>query len=158
MNRLFLSASTGLLMLLFSAAPAASQSQTTDIRPHALRLSEAEIKEEFKGRTHEGAYNFNAVGEARNNYVETHFEDGRTIYKEKDLTSRGIWLVNDGSLCFMYEDDMLSGGCFRVYKVENCYYYYSDQFSERTDELERDYWTARSVREGETPQCEAAIS
>lgn len=158
MNRLYLSLSITSLIILFSPIRAASQSQTTDIRPHALRLSGEEIKAEFKGRTHEGAYNFNAVGEARNNYIETHFEDGRTIYKEKDLTSRGIWLVNDGSLCFVYEDDALAGGCFRVYRVENCYYYYSDQIEERQDELDRDYWTARSVRQGETPQCEAAIS
>jgi len=123
-----------------------------------LRLSGEQIKAEFKGITHEGAYNFNAVGEARNNYVETHLEDGRTIYKEENLASRGVWLVNDGTLCFVYEDDMLAGGCFRVYKVKNCYYYYSDQLIEHPDELDRDYWTARSVREGETPQCEAAIS
>lgn len=158
MNRLCLSFAFAFLTFLLSPIPSASQSQTTDIRPHALRLSGEQIKAEFKGITHEGAYNFNAVGEARNNYVETHLEDGRTIYKEENLASRGVWLVNDGTLCFVYEDDMLAGGCFRVYKVKNCYYYYSDQLIEHPDELDRDYWTARSVREGETPQCEAAIS
>jgi len=135
-----------------------AQSQTTDIRPNALRLSGEEIQAEFNGQTHEGAYNFNAVGEARNNYTETHFEDGRTQYKEQGLTNRGVWFVNNGSLCFVYEDDMMAGGCFRVYKVENCYYFYSDQFEERADELDRDYWTARSVKQGETPQCDAPIS
>lgn len=135
-----------------------AQSQTTDIRPNALRLTETEIQTEFNGQTHEGAYNFSAVGVARNNYTETHFKDGRTLYKEHGLTTRGVWLVDHDSLCFIYEGDMMAGGCFRVYKVENCYYYYSDQFVERPDELDRDYWTARSVKQGETPQCDAAIS
>lgn len=149
----------GLLSVCYGfSGLALAQSQTTDIRPNALRLTGDEIRAEFSGQTQEGAYNFNAGGEARNTYTEKHFKDGRTLYKEKDLTSRGAWFVNDGSLCFVYEDDMLSGGCFRVYKVENCYYYYSDQFVERSDELQRDYWTARSVKQGETAQCEAAIS
>ncbi len=135
-----------------------SQSQTTDIRPHALRLAGDEIKAEFSGQTHEGAYNFNAGGQARNNYVETHQKDGRTIYKEQGFANRGVWFVSNETLCFVYDNDMMGGGCFRVYKVENCYYFYSDQFEERTDELDRNYWTARSVRQGEVPKCEAAIS
>jgi len=52
----------------------------------------------------------------------------------------------------------MPGGCFRVYRVQNCFYFYSDTLIEREDELDRDYWTARSVIKGDQPKCEAAIS
>ena len=148
------------LLFLWFTLPVmvSAQSQKTDVRPHALRLSGEEIRAEFSGQTHEGAYNFNAFGQAGNSYVETHLKDGSAFYKEQGFANRGVWFVSDETLCFVYEGDMMGGGCFRVYKVENCYYFYSDQFEERSDELDRDYWTARSVRQNETPQCEAAIS
>ena len=46
----------------------------------------------------------------------------------------------------------MEGGCFRVYKVGNCFYYYNDQIPEFSGELDRDYWTARSVKKGRTSE------
>jgi hypothetical protein len=137
---------------------AQAQNQQTDIRPQAQRVLGEEIRAEFEGVTHSGAYNFTFQGIAQNTYVETHFPDGRVIYKEGDFEADGRWFINQDNLCFVYPDEAMNGGCFRVYKVENCFYYYSNQIREVEGELDQDYWTARSVIEGEAPQCEAAIS
>jgi hypothetical protein len=137
---------------------ASAQSQSTDIRPNAQRVMGKALKAEFSGIRHEGAYNFNLQGVSQNRYTEMHYKDGKVLYQEGERQNKGAWLVYDDTLCFVYENALMSGGCFRVYKVENCYYYYSDQIVERKDELDREYWTARSVKAGQTPQCDAAIS
>jgi hypothetical protein len=112
-----------------------------------------ELLDAFMGVTHEGAYNFNAAGVARDNYVEAHKEDGTTEYVEGELIEKGAWIIRAESLCFWYPS--MNGGCFRVYRVDNCYYYYSDTLPESDDEIQTDYWTARSVKRGENASCAA---
>ncbi len=146
------------LLILLCPLPATAQNQQTDIRPQAQRLVGEDIRAQFQGKTHEGAYNFTFQGRAQNSYVETHDPKGRVVYKEGDVEAKGVWFINEDTLCFVYQDDLLNGGCFRVYQVENCFYYYSDQIREVEGELDQDYWTARSVIQGETPQCEAPMS
>lgn len=137
---------------------AQAQNQQTDVRPQALRIVGDALKTQYEGKTHQGAYNFTFQGIAQNTYVETHFSDGRVTYKEGDFEAGGRWFINQDNLCFVYPDAAMNGGCFRVYKVENCFYYYSNQIREVEGELNEDYWTARSVLDGETPECDAAIS
>jgi len=137
---------------------AIAQSQKTDIRPNANQVIGEDIRELFAGQTHRGSYNFNSEGVARNGYIETHLPDGRTQYDEGDLKSEGIWYVAGENLCFIYKNESMNGGCFRVYRIKNCFYYYSSQRRQLNDELDRDYWTARSTPMGETPDCDPAIS
>jgi len=135
-----------------------AQSQKTDIRPNANQVLGEDIRQLFADQTHRGSYNFNNEGVARNGYVETHHADGRTFYNEGDLQSEGIWYVARDNLCFVYENEDMNGGCFRVYRIKNCFYYYSSQLPQRQDELDRDYWVARSTPKGETPDCDPAVS
>ena len=134
-----------------------AQSQKTDIRPNANQVMGDEIKTIFSGQTHRGSYNFNSQGVARNGYTESHSPDGRVFYDEGKLKANGSWYVANDSLCFLYENESMNGGCFRVYRIQNCFYYYSNQIPRRNDELDRDYWTARSTPKGETPNCEPPL-
>lgn len=147
-----------MLGLLTAPSFAFAQSQKTDIRPSANRLLGGELRASFTGITHSGAYNFTEKGEPTRFYEETHKTDGRISYTENGRNDPGTWLIIKDTMCYLYDAADMPGGCFRVYRVENCYYFYSDQNIERQDELDRDYWTARSVHKGEQPKCEASIS
>jgi len=140
------------------SSPSFAQSQKTDIRPQANRIIGKALVKEFSGITHDGAYNFSDDGEPRRFYTETTQDNGRTLYIEDESPSAGNWMIIRDTLCFIYDNDSLSGGCFRVYKVGNCFYYYSDTLKEYVGELDRDYWTARSVKDGDIPTCEPSIS
>lgn len=145
-------------LLIGSPAAVYAQSQKTDIRPNANRLMGDELRSSFMGKTHSGAYNFTEKGEPTRFYEEFHKTDGRIAYSENGRDDPGTWLIMKDTMCYLYDAGDMPGGCFRVYRVENCYYFYSSQNVERQDELDRDYWTARSVIKGEQPQCEASIS
>ena len=88
-----------------------------------------EIKTIFSGQTHRGSYNFNSQGVARNGYTESHSPDGRVFYDEGELKAHGSWYVANDSLCFLYENENMNGGCFRVYRIQNCFYYYSNRLA-----------------------------
>ncbi len=145
-------------LLLALPSIAMAQSQKTDIRPNANRVIGDNLRAAFKGNTHSGAYNFTEKGQPTRFYEEFHGENGRVNYTEGKLAEPGAWLIYKDTLCYIYDTSDMPGGCFRVYSVANCYYFYSDQLIERADELDRDYWTARSVIKGQQPKCEAAVS
>ena len=141
---------------LMLATTSHAQSQDTDIRGLGERVTGDDLYASFAGVTHEGAYNFNLDGVPRSRYSEAHNTDGTTDYIEGDLQQKGAWVLREDRICFWYPD--LNSGCFRVWRVDNCYYYYSDQFPESADELSRNYWTARSVKRGENATCEARFT
>jgi len=149
-----------LAVLSLAAFPndALAQSQNTDIRQPANRVTGNNLKATFAGQTHSGAYNFTAKGEPTRFYEERHGKEGEVAYSEGDGIEKGMWGVFKDILCYRYDSNTMAGGCFRVYRVANCYYFYSNNLIEREDELDRDYWTARSTLKGETPACEAALS
>jgi len=146
--------------LLLLGMPALAQSQDTDIRGVGERVVGEALLEAYLGVTHEGAYNFDAGGRAGARYTETHNPDGTTDYAEEGETMTGAWVIlgkgGEERLCFQYP--VQPGGCFRVWRVANCFYYYSDSLPERADEVEREYWTARSVKRGEDASCAALFS
>jgi len=154
-----------LLKLSFSAiailliwVPAGAQSQQLDIRPYGERITGEDLEIHFTGQTHDGAYSFSRDGEARAFYTEQHNTDGTVFYVEGDIEANGRWGVFNDILCYHYTNDTLTGGCFRVYRVENCYYFYSNTSPDDPNEIDGDFWTARSTLKGETQKCEAAIS
>lgn len=146
--------------LCFIALPLFSQaqSQSTDIRPNAERLSSEQLLTALKGVTLDGSYNFDTLGVAGGHYVETHHADARVSYAEAGLEFSGVWTIRDNMVCYRYSDPGLTGGCFRVYQIKNCFYFYSNLLIETPHELDRDYWTARSVVQGQEPECAAGMS
>ena len=113
-----------------------AQSQQTDIRPFGTRIVGDDITTHFKGLTHIGAYNFSQNGEPRSSYKETHNSDGTIIYTEGNLKADGRWGVFDDILCYHYNNPAMNGGCYRVYRVENCYYFYSNNLPENPKEID----------------------
>ena len=158
MPRLLPKIITAACCLIVSTSPVFAQSQTDDIRPYAKRLNSDQILQHFKGITHEGAYGFSRDGKPSRRYVETHNSNGRVTYTDNGDTETGIWFIANEKLCFNYDSNTISGGCFRVYQIDNCFYYYSDQFQELPYEIDQDYWTARSVKKGQTAECTVSTS
>ena len=151
-----------LLTLLTNAALCGhsyAQSQSYDIRPDAAQVTGQELTQAFSAVSHDGAYNFDVLGRPGALYTERHFADGRVSYTEKGLNIKGQWAVTPrDTICYVYEDDLIGGGCFRVYQLGSCYYFYSTTRVERENESNEDYWTARSVKQGERATCEDMIS
>lgn len=137
---------------------AVGQSQDTDIRENANQLSGTDIKSVFSGVTMDGAYNFGRNGKAQSFYTEKHNSDGTLTYTEDGETEPGRWFVRNDALCFMYPSNRIAGGCFRVYQIKNCYYFYSTSRRQVAYETGEPYWTARAVKMGERAGCEKAIS
>ncbi len=145
-------------ILLGIAGTAFGQSQDTDIRPNADQLTGDQIKTTFSDAEMDGAYNFGRNGKAQSFYRERHNPDGTLTYEEDGQVEPGRWFVRQDSLCFMYPSNQLAGGCFRVYRVKNCYYFYSTTRRQVATENDEPYWTARAVKKGERAGCERAIS
>lgn len=142
------------------AEAAGAQSQTYDVRPDAAQVTGEALQQTFKGITHEGAYNFDSRGRPGVRFTERHYADGRIIYTENGEQFKGHWAITPGdTICYSYEEKMAGGGgCFRVYQLGSCYYFYSSYFVARDDEIDQDYWTARSVKKGKRATCEDMIS
>lgn len=137
---------------------ASAQTQDTDIRPNADQLSGEQIKSVFADAHMDGAYNFGRNGKAQSFYTEKHNPDGTLTYEEDGIVEPGRWFVRQDALCFMYPSNNLAGGCFRVYQVKNCYYFYSTSRRQVERETGEPYWTARAVKRGERAGCERAVS
>lgn len=140
------------------ASGAMAQSQDTDIRPNADQLTAEEIKTVFSNADMDGAYQFGRNGKAQSFYREKHNPDGTLTYEEDGMVEPGRWFIRRDALCFMYPSNSLSGGCFRVYRVKNCYYFYSTSRRQVPGENGQPYWTARAVKKGERAGCEPAVS
>lgn len=135
-----------------------AQTQDTDIRPIAKRLLETDLKLYFTGQTFDGAYNFTFATKARNKFIETHNEDRSVKYVEGELVAEGYWGIFDDNICYHYHNPDMNGGCFRVYRILNCFYFYSNRLPDDPNEIEGDFWNARSVIKGDTPECDAIFS
>jgi len=147
-----------LCALLTLPSTAMAQSQTTDIRPDAKRLKGDALLEAFIGKTFDGAYNFTDDGEPQRFFTEHHNEDSRATYTEGDATTEGIWTIAKNMLCYRYKSSAMQGGCFRVYKVGNCFYFYDQRLRERPHEIGENYWTARITVSGEVPNCDPTFT
>ena len=157
-NSPFYKLCSALLLTLGLTVTAAAQTQDTDIRPDASQLSGDEIKTVFSDAHMDGAYNFGRNGKAVSFYTEKHYPDGTLTYEEDGIVDPGRWFVRKNALCFMYPSNRLSGGCFRVYQIKNCYYFYTTSRRRVPGENGQPYWTARAIKKGERAGCEKAVS
>jgi len=135
-----------------------AQTQDTDIRPDADQLTTKQIKSTFSGVTMDGAYNFGRNGKAQSFYTEKHNPDGTLSYTEDGVVEPGRWFARKDTLCFTYPSNRIAGGCFRVYQVKNCYYFYSTSRRQAVRKNGEAYWTARATKMGERAGCDPAIS
>ena len=149
-----------ILAAFITAAPTASAGEPTqdiDIRPDGVQVTGEMLDLNFSGVTHKGTYAILRESTGTKDYTETTYEDGRVRYKEGDLVAEGRWDRVGDQLCYRYYDAAMAGGCFYVYVVGNCYYYYSNNAAGIFGVRNGLYWTARSVKSGETASCEPAI-
>ena len=147
-----------LLLTVGLSSAVHAQSQDTDIRPNADQLTAKQIMKTFSKATMDVAHNFGRNWKAQSFYKEIHNPDGTLTYEEDGKVDPGRWFVRKDTLCFTYPSNKLAGGCFRVYQVKNCYYFYSASRRQVAGENGQPYWIARAVKEGERAGCEKAIS
>ena len=137
----------------------AAQSQDYDVRSQAKRVTGKALTLTFEGLIHEGAYNFDAKGNPGDYFTEQHFANGGIRYKQQDVDITGQWTITPSDkICYSYDSPELDGGCFKVYQIGNCYYFYSSYRAVDESLLNDSYWTARTVKKGDRATCEQMIS
>lgn len=146
------------ILALTAHAGALAQSQDYDVRADASQLTGEALRAAFTGVTHTGAYNFNTRGEPGNRYTEWHGETGEIIYREGTLLAKGKWTATRDMICYEYQGGDLGSGCFRVYKLGSCHYFYSARAALQGGDNLGGYWTARSTVKGKRATCEDMIS
>jgi hypothetical protein len=109
----------------------------------------------FEGKTVFGAY---ADGTP---VRETYFLGGSIDYWDSYRTSKGKWSVVNNLFCTFYDDQVMSGGCFRVEQVSaNCFDYLVQAASE--DEAlrpsDKPRYTARAHIVGLPDTCPDALA
>ena len=116
-------------------------------------LDEDALIAAFSDKTHRGTYSFKRPNIDTFAFVETTTSDGRTVHKHGEATDTGTWRVRANVICFTYENWDSIGRetmhCFNIYQRGNCYYHYGLGAGGS--------FTARSVHDGETPDCEPAF-
>jgi hypothetical protein len=153
--------------IAFAACPAASFAQDMqnnvpmtpnldgDYLPdpsQELPLSGNALFNAFSGMTHRGTYNFERPNIDSFSFVETTGADGTTRHLHGDKIDLGTWKVKANVICFHYTnwDGGTHDACFNVYVKGNCFYH----FGLRSGFGGGGAFTARSVHEGEIPECE----
>lgn len=144
---------------LIAAFPAyaGEATQDMDIRPAGVQITGGSLNAAFSGITHKGRYALLRDNTGTKDYSETTYADGTVKYKEGDMTASGQWRRVGDRLCYTYEQDYMVGGCFYVYQVGNCYYYYGSNAAGMMGAKDGLYWTARSVKDGDTASCDPVI-
>ena len=164
MSRLALAA----LLALLCAPPTVAQDRPEPMQPNEdgdylpdpsqeMPLDEAQLIAAFTDKTHRGTYNFKRPEIDTFAFAERTTADGRTRHQHGDKVDVGTWRVRRNVICFEYEEWTEGSNhiaCFNIFRRGNCYYHYALRA--------RGFgvggaFTARSVHEGETPECEPAF-
>jgi hypothetical protein len=110
----------------------------------------------FEGKTVSGVY-------ADGTPVSETYAVGGDIpfYKDKFRSATGKWSTVNNLFCTFYNDDQMSGGCFRVEQVSaNCFDYFA--LANSTDEAlapqDRPRYTARASIDGIPATCPEDLS
>ena len=142
--------------------PAAAEPATAEPRTVMGRLDRAAIGAALFGVTLDGEYSDGLAFSERFN------ADMTSVYEQQGVTSRGAMRFEPGAgaaggdlLCFSYEGDDLSGGCFEVWRRSaNCFDFYGagdDGVADATPTQRRigTGWTARAWRADRASTCVA---
>lgn len=136
-------------LLPFHAAALGPDETYPDLE-HNEPLSEAELRAAFTGQKHLGSYNFLNRDITSFAFEETTKSDGTIRHVQQGRVDTGKWEIVKDVICYDYDDPDLRQACFRMYVRGNCYYHY--QVS--VEGTQRFGFSARSVIEGQTPDCE----
>lgn len=144
------------LLLSLTLCGTATATDSPDLYPdveYDTPLDEAGLIRVFKGQTHAGSYTFLNRDIQTFAFTETTADDGSVLHLQADKADTGQWRVQADIICYDYDDPGLTQACFRIYQRGNCYYHY--QVSTRG--VSRYGFTARSVIQGERPNCEPSL-
>ncbi len=120
---------------------------------HDTPLTEAELRAAFTGKTHRGSYNFLNRDITSFAFQETTTREGKIRHVQQGKVDTGTWKITDNIICYDYDDPLLLQACFRMYVRGNCYYH----FQVSVEHFPKFGFTARSVIDGETPNCEPSL-
>ena len=156
-----------LALSLLLALPAHAQDRPAPMQPdengdyfpdptQEVPLNEDQLRAAFTDKTHRGTYNFKRAEIDTFAFAERTTADGRTRHVHGDKVDVGSWRIRDTVICFEYEEWTESSNhiaCFNIYRRGNCYYHYALRY--RGFGVGGEF-TARSVHEGDVPDCEPA--
>jgi hypothetical protein len=129
--------------------------QATDQPKSPVALDGPSIIRIFDGKSVSGAY---ADGTP---VKETYKTGGGIDYWDPYRATTGTWSVVNNLLCTFYNDDLMSGGCFRVEQVSaNCFDYFAlaGSTTEALNPAEKPRYTARASIEGIAETCPDELS
>ncbi len=139
--------------------PLTTQAQSGDLDEfypdvdYASPLSEAALSSVFKGKTHQGSYNFLNNNITTFAFEETTAANGLIRHVQQGKVDTGQWTLDEDTICYDYDDPNLRQACFRIYKRGNCYYHYQVSAEGRA----RFGFTARTIIAGDTANCEPSL-
>lgn len=140
------------LILPFKAGAMGPDEIYPDVE-YETALSGAELALIFKGQKHLGSYNFLNRDITSFAFEETTFDDGKIRHVQQGRVDTGNWTITDNIICYDYDDPLLRQACFKIYARGNCYYHYQVSVEGQT----RYGFTARTIIDGETPNCEPSL-
>jgi hypothetical protein len=144
------------IITLLAALLLASPATATDNAPFPRKLDGPAIVKLLEGKTLEGVYSDGTP-------VRESYAVGGLIpdYYDPIRQVTGKWSVVNNTLCTFYDDEAMSGGCFRVEQVSvNCFDYFVVATSE-TEALgpgQQPRYTARAAVKGLPETCPKDLS
>ncbi len=122
------------------------------------QLSGDSLTAAFAGKTHHGTYKTTRQRTGTNQFRETTAADGTTDYKEGDMRISGIWRVFDDQICYQYKSDEVPGvHCFNIFEAGTCLYGYDPSVVGPNGPLNANFWSVKSLRQGDISTCDDLI-
>ena len=132
-----------------SSSPSLGQALFEQVQTTIEPMSGAQIQRDLLGSRVTGEY------PSGQKWAEQFNLDGTTIYAEAQKLNFGRLDINGNQMCFSYNSEKLSGGCFEVWKRgANCFDFYSA--NNDADLLSRRFgqqWSARAWKSDQPSTC-----
>ncbi len=113
------------------------------------------LKDAFYGTTMDGIYKHHREKSGTNRFTETFHTDGTTTYREGPLQDKGVWAIDEDTICFSYTGPLAGGfSCFRVFKNGTCYYSYATSVIQNNTPIDPNFWSVKSVIRGDVSTCD----
>lgn len=122
------------------------------------QLSGESLTSAFAGKTHFGTYKTTQERTGTNQFREITAVDGTTDYFEGDMNLKGVWRVFDEQICYQYQGDAAPGvHCFAIFEAGTCLYGYDPSVIGPNGPLNANFWSVKSLREGDVSTCDDLI-
>lgn len=128
-----------------------SQISRYDLKP----MLNEELRAVFAGKTHKGVYKDVRERTGSSTFTETTHADGTTDYQEGAMKLKGRWITAGDTICYKYDDPVNPGPhCFKIYEVGTCLYGYNPRATTSRGPIDPNYWSVKSLREGDISTCD----